>query len=100
MQKYWNNRFKKGGQIWSASPSKTAIKANNFFSQKNINTILIPGSGYGRNSEYFADKGYKITGLEISNEAIKIIPHNKKGEYYQSTVLDMSILGKKTFDAI
>lgn len=100
MKKYWNKRFIDGGKIWGSYPSKTAVKAEEFFSKENINTLLVPGSGYGRNSEYFAKKGYKTTGLEIAKEAINFIPLDKKGSYYQGDVLDMSVLGDQLFDAI
>lgn len=67
---YWESRFKNEGAMWKFEPSDSAIIAQELFKSNNINNILIPGIGYGRNAKLFYDNGFKVTGIEISKSAI------------------------------
>jgi SAM-dependent methyltransferase len=40
--------------------------------ENNATDILIPGIGYGRNAKYFVEKGFNVTGIEISKTAITL----------------------------
>ena len=66
---YWNTQFSKYNRIWGETPSKTAEIALTLFREHGVNKILIPGSGYGRNSKLFSTSGFDVTGIEISAEA-------------------------------
>ena len=66
---YWNTQFSKHRYIWGESPSKSAEIALSLFRKHKINRILVPGSGYGRNSKLFSTSGFDVTGIEISEEA-------------------------------
>jgi 2-polyprenyl-3-methyl-5-hydroxy-6-metoxy-1,4-benzoquinol methylase len=66
---YWNTQFSKHRYIWGDSPSKSAEIALSLFRKHEINRILVPGSGYGRNSKLFSTSGFDVTGIEISEEA-------------------------------
>jgi hypothetical protein len=70
MREFWEHRFIKEGTIWSNNPSKSAIYAADFFKNYPIQNIIILGIGYGRNSRTFIEKGYDVSGIEISEEAI------------------------------
>jgi SAM-dependent methyltransferase len=72
MTEYWESRFKNEGAMWKSEPSDSAIRALDFFKKENINKILIPGFGYGRNSRVFIDNGFDVTGIEISGSAIDL----------------------------
>jgi hypothetical protein len=77
MINYWESIFRKGGSIWGFDPSDSAISAVDIFSKNNLNKILIPGFGYGRNARIFIDKGFLVTGIEISGSAIEVARLNK-----------------------
>lgn len=97
---YWNKRFGDEGVIWGNQPSKSAVEANSYFKEAGLQDILVPGAGYGRHTEYFDKQGYKVDGIEISNEAIKIARANNQNiEYYEGSVLDMPFSSKK-YDAM
>ena len=72
MKEYWNNRFTDEGKIWGESPSRTAGYALKLFRKNNVKKILVPGSGYGRNSKLFSSSGFDVTGIEISEVAYNL----------------------------
>lgn len=72
MVDYWETRFKNEGAMWKDHPADSAINALELFKKENINEILIPGFGYGRNAKIFIDNGFKVTGIEIAESAIDL----------------------------
>jgi SAM-dependent methyltransferase len=72
MIEYWESRFKSEGAMWKSEPADSAIKALDLFKSANINDILIPGFGYGRNAAIFLENGFNVTGIEISGSAIEL----------------------------
>ncbi|MGF7056419.1 class I SAM-dependent methyltransferase [Brassicibacter mesophilus] len=90
MSSYWNKRYLAEEKVWGETPSKTAKHCLNLFSKYNIEKLLIPGTGYGRNSKLFSDKGYKVTGVEISEKACEIASkYDPSTKIYNGSVLDM-----------
>jgi SAM-dependent methyltransferase len=69
---YWEKRFKNEGAMWNYYPADSAIKTIELFKKENINEILIPGFGYGRNAKVFIDNGFKVTGIELAGSAIEL----------------------------
>jgi len=87
---YWEELFSKYGTLWNFSPSDSAIEIAEFFYSKNLKKILIPGVGYGRNAKPFLDKGFELTGIEISESAIELAKeHNYNFPIFHGSVLDM-----------
>ncbi len=87
---YWNNRYLDKGKIWGNKPSQTAIYALNLFKKYNIKKILIPGSGYGRHTKFFSKTNYEVTGIEISDTALKIAKKfDTKSKLFLGSVLNM-----------
>ena len=72
MDNYWEERYKKEGKIWGEEPSKTARRALEIFHEAGAKKILVPGSGYGRNTRLFSSSGFQVTGVEISFEACRL----------------------------
>lgn len=72
MEEFWESKFKEIQTMWGLEPSDSAIKTCNLFKEKQIHDILIPGVGYGRNAKIFIESGIKVTGIEISESAIKL----------------------------
>jgi SAM-dependent methyltransferase len=100
MNEYWDKRYQVEGKIWGDLPSRTAKHALELFRKHNVEKILVPGSGYGRNSRLFATAGFEVTGIEISPLACKMAREfDPLSWFIQASVLDMAFLTEK-FDAI
>ena len=76
MTEYWESRFREEGAMWKFEPSDSAILALEIFRKNAGNHILIPGFGYGRNGKLFYDNGFTVTGIEISESAIRLAKEN------------------------
>ena len=100
VKEYWDTRYSNEGKIWGDNPSLTANLALSLFQKTSVKNILVPGSGYGRHTAFFARAGYDVTGIEISPVAIDMAcQYDKSTHFHQASVLEMSsIYGK--FDAI
>ena len=99
-EQYWEQRFREEGMIWGEIPSKTAYYALDVFRTHEIRSILVPGSGYGRNTKLFSSSGYEVTGVEISEKACTMAKQFDPGsQFYKGSVLDMSFDTNK-YDAI
>ena len=99
-KEYWESRFKAEGKIWGESPSQSAHAAVKLFLANNVKTVLVPGSGYGRNTKLFSAAGMDVTGIEISETAYEMaIQFDPRSKFYKGTVLDMSFDNLK-YDAI
>jgi SAM-dependent methyltransferase len=69
---FWESAFSGKQEMWGFEPSKSAILTKDFFVQKSVKNILVPGIGYGRNAQIFKQNGITVTGIEISKTAIKM----------------------------
>lgn len=99
MEMYWSERYKNEGRIWGRTPSSTAIYAEKIFKSRRAGSILVPGAGYGRNAEFFSQKGYTVTGVEISAEALRLTPEVTSVQYLIGSVIEEP-LGLFRYDAV
>jgi SAM-dependent methyltransferase len=100
MNEYWDKRYGAEGRIWGESPSLTAKHAIELFQRNNVRKVLVPGSGYGRNTRLFSASGFKVTGVEISLEACKLaLAFDTATRVFNVSVLEMSLL-KDKFDGL
>jgi SAM-dependent methyltransferase len=104
-RKYWDSRFYKEGKIWGSEPSKSTPWAHQFFKQsQDVNKLLVLGAGYGRNSRFFSQKGYNVSGIELSTKALEISEDfDPATKFYQGSVLNIFSIPKlknEKFDAI
>ena len=91
MNEYWDERFRAEGRIWGDTPSPTAHHALELFRQNNVRSLLVPGSGYGRNTRLFSQSGFRVTGVEISPLACEMSREfDPQTRVFNSSVLDMS----------
>lgn len=67
---FWELAFSEKQEMWGFEPSKSAVVTKDFFVEKSVKNILIPGIGYGRNAQIFKQNGITVTGIEISKTAI------------------------------
>ena len=90
---YWDAQFSKHHYIWGETPSKSAEIAFSLFRKHQANKILIPGSGYGRNSKLFSTSGFDVTGIEISAEACTLArEHDPATKVYTGSFLDDNLV--------
>jgi SAM-dependent methyltransferase len=99
-REYWNSRYEDEGRVWGDIPSKTAERAREVFRQNGVRTILLPGSGYGRNSKLFSGSRFEVTGVEVSDIACRLAhEYDPATVFFEASVLDMSFL-VGTFNAV
>ncbi|CAA9202412.1 hypothetical protein FLA105534_04077 [Flavobacterium bizetiae] len=91
MAEFWEDNFIEKQEMWGLEPSKSAILVKDFFVEKAIKNILIPGIGYGRNAQVFRDNGITVTGIEISQTAIDLAAkhYGTDLKIYHGSVTDM-----------
>ena len=86
--------------MWGLEPSDSAILTKDFFLEKKVRDILIPGIGYGRNAKIFVDNAINVTGIEISKTAIDLARQNGLNiNIYHGSVTDMPF-DDKLYDGI
>lgn len=101
MTEFWEEAFKDKQEMWGLNPSKSTVIAKDFFVEKKIKNVLIPGFGYGRNAQIFIENGMSVTGIEISQTAIDLA-HKHFGNQttiYHGSVTEMP-LDKNLYDGI
>jgi len=98
---FWEISFIKNQEMWGLEPSKSAVLTKNFFVERSVKNILIPGIGYGRNAQIFKDNGITVTGIEISKTAIEMAgKHYGAGlKIYHGSVTDMPF-DKARYDGV
>lgn len=72
MKEFWEESFKDKKEMWGFEPADSAITTLELFKNNELNKILIPGFGYGRNAGIFINQGFDVTGIEISKTAIDL----------------------------
>jgi SAM-dependent methyltransferase len=78
---FWESSFKERQEMWGMEPADAALVALELFKHNGSKNILIPGFGYGRNAKVFMDNGLDVTGIEISETAIRLA-----NEHYGNTI--------------
>jgi SAM-dependent methyltransferase len=100
MTEFWESSFIENQMMWGFEPSDSAIMTKDFFVEKNVKDILIPGIGYGRNAKVFIDNGINVTGIEISKTAINLARQNGLNiSIFHGSVNDMPF-DDKLYDGI
>jgi 2-polyprenyl-3-methyl-5-hydroxy-6-metoxy-1,4-benzoquinol methylase len=90
---YWNAQFSKYSHVWGETHSKSAEIALLLFRKHKVNQILVPGSGYGRNSRLFSTSGFDVTGIEISDEACALAQeYDPATKLYNGSFLENSLV--------
>ncbi|SDT53397.1 Methyltransferase domain-containing protein [Paenibacillaceae bacterium GAS479] len=100
MTEFWESSFIDNQMMWGFEPSDSAILTKDFFLEKNVKDILIPGIGYGRNAKVFIENGINVTGIEISETAIDLARQNELNiNIFHGSVTDMPF-DNKLYDGI
>ncbi|MEZ0007185.1 2-polyprenyl-3-methyl-5-hydroxy-6-metoxy-1,4-benzoquinol methylase [Flavobacterium sp. 28YEA47A] len=72
MAEFWETNFSEKREMWGLEPANSAVLTKDFFIEKSIKKVLVPGIGYGRNAQIFRESGIDVTGIEISKTAIEL----------------------------
>lgn len=72
MSEFWEDAFQEKQMMWGEESIIVATETSELFKQRGFKTVLIPGFGYGRNGKPFYEKGFEVTGIEISATAITL----------------------------
>ncbi len=98
---FWEVNFVDKKEMWGFTPAQSTVMANEFFVEKSLKNILIPGIGYGRNAQLFKENGMTVTGIEISKTAIEMAQkHYGEGlKIFHGSVTDMPFDSQK-YDGI
>ncbi len=91
MTEFWEEAFKDKQEMWGLNPAKSTVLTKDFFVEKKVKSVLIPGIGYGRNAQIFKDNAMTVTGIEISETAIELGKKHFGNEMniYHGSVTDM-----------
>jgi len=71
MNEFWESAYKSDDKMWGENPTDNAWNVLELFQKNKFKSVFIPGFGYGRNAKVFYDKGFSVSGIEISKTAIK-----------------------------
>jgi SAM-dependent methyltransferase len=97
---FWESSFIEKQTMWGDEPTDSALAVKDFFLEKKVKDILIPGIGYGRNAKVFLDHGIQVTGIEISETAIHLARQNGlEIPIFHGSVTDMPF-DKKLYEGI
>ena len=101
MAEFWEDNFAAKSSLWGLAHTNSAILTKDFFVEKGVPNILIPGIGYGRNARIFRDNGMIVTGIEISKTAIALARKHYGTDMtiYHGSVTDMPF-DNSQFDGI
>lgn len=81
--------------MWGHVPAASAVYAKDFLTQQGVDNVLIPGIGYGRNAGIFIENGIEVTGIEISETAIRLAK-----EYYgENLTISQGSVTEMPFDS-
>ena len=77
--------------MWGSEAALSAHITRDFFIEKDIRNVLIPGIGYGRNARIFVESGMTVTGIEVSETAIALATKHYGTDMtiYHGSVTDM-----------
>ena len=71
MSKYYDDRYSEKESYWGKQPSSMARIFFQRFPPAEEQTLLEIGCGQGRDSIFFAQNGYQVTGFDFSIEGVK-----------------------------
>ena len=90
---YWEKNFLSKPEMFGLDPSKAAINTLKIFKKEKIKKIIELGAGLGRDTIFFAKNSIRVSALDYSSTAIKIINkkvlENKLSNFVSSKIFDV-----------
>lgn len=101
MTEFWEENFMDRQEMWGFEPANSTVLTKDYFVEKSVKNVLIPGIGYGRNAQIFKENGIEVTGIEISKTAIELARkhYGTAMTIYHGSVTDMPFDQRK-YDGI
>ncbi|WP_019911876.1 class I SAM-dependent methyltransferase [Paenibacillus sp. HW567] len=91
MSEYWSDRFAREGMIWGDQPSPTALRAREWFVEQGVQSVLVPGAGYGRNTKVFSSD-FVTYGIELSGAALELAAEwDSKTQFTEGSALERQL---------
>jgi SAM-dependent methyltransferase len=72
-QEHWESTFSQKPDMFGLEPSEPAVKAVELFEREGKRKILELGSGQGRDTLFFARRGFQLTAADYSQAAVDTI---------------------------
>ena len=69
-EEFWEKAFSSNARMWGEKATDNAYQVLEILKQHQVQNMLIPGFGYGRNAQVFHEAGIEVSGIEISETAI------------------------------
>jgi len=69
---YRAKRIEKNGATMRTNTQPDCCACDRTLQKARVPEVIIPGSGYGRNSATFVRAGFEVTGIEISDTALNL----------------------------
>jgi SAM-dependent methyltransferase len=101
MTEFWESNFREKQEMWGFEPTSSVVYTAELMKDNGLKKLLIPGFGYGRNAQYFTEKGFDVTGIEISKTAIELARkhYGDNTKVYHGSVCDMPF-DEEVYDTI
>lgn len=101
MAEFWETVFKDKQEMWGWELADSVFETLELFKKNELNKILIPGFGYGRNAKIFIEQGFEVSGIEISETAINLAKKHfsESVKIFHGSVNDMPF-DKEKYDGI
>ena len=91
--KYWEKNFLSKPRLFGLEPSEAAINTLKTLKEQNIKKVVELGAGLGRDTIFFAKNSIRVSALDYSSTAIKIINkkvlENKLSNFVSSKIFDV-----------
>ncbi|PHR47653.1 MAG: SAM-dependent methyltransferase [Fluviicola sp.] len=81
MSEFWELAFRNNDKMWGENPTDNAKNVLELLQKNKVESVLIPGFGYGRNAKVFLEGGIHVSGIEISKTAIE-----RARKYFKSNI--------------
>jgi SAM-dependent methyltransferase len=91
MSEVWNKIYKSNSTFFGEEPSNFALLCFNHMKTNNVKKVLELGSGYGRDTTFFASNGLEVEALDYSSVAVETLNKiaNEKGLPIKPRIFDV-----------
>ncbi|MEX0664915.1 MAG: class I SAM-dependent methyltransferase [Acidimicrobiia bacterium] len=72
-QDHWVATFAANSDMYGTDPSESAVAAADLFANNGITAVVELGAGQGRDTLYFAERGFHVHALDYASEAVEAI---------------------------
>lgn len=85
-QPFWDGKLSTIPEMFGEEPSEPALKAAEAFGQAGVRKILELGSGQGRDTMFFAGKGFEVVACDYAESGIRIVREKARRTGLSSTI--------------